>query len=688
MAYEKLNLADGQKFTAEHVAHIEDGIVVLSEEKIGFDPTKQGLPIMYMWGDTTGEDKDNEVTLTYRFGEHSGTLTRKWQGSGSIGLGQELGTILGDPNNGKMNYTIKVDTPFEAKEGWGEQKKYCLKANVADFSHARNLTAARLWGEMCANRTHPSPKLYKCPNWGAVDGFPVLLIVNDEYRGLYTMNIPKDGWMLGMPHEGATQEAIVCAEVGATFYGTPTMGTTYKLEYATDEDNAGWVQESIAALWTAVQNNDSTEIETRLDVDSAIDYLLAVAKCTGGDALSRNYLLHTYDGTKWAFTVYDADTWFGIAWGGDEHVSDDFLPTIMDAADTNYLMRWLVSRVPERIVERYNKLRGKVLSASNLIEMVMDFTAQIPKAVFDAEVARWPGIKTTATNDAHQIVDHIRAREPIIDAEIERLDAPMMAAGATWYNAASADAEMSTITDINFDANYTVTGNEEASWDCSALANGSIMAYRTGTVVTVKPTAHKYILLNTNSNFMFANDGANGASFSSLARITGTEMFTARLSTSMESLCTNVNKLTTPVYIPRGVYIIKNAYRQCWILRKPPVIPKGMLYINGAFHAAGLWELPEIPVGVLEITGAFAECAHAKNVPHVIPDSVQYMANAFSQCYKASGMMEIKAKNIVAYSGAFAVAARDTDGIVLVGSNTQLAELAATNADGKVTVLE
>ncbi len=670
---------------------LEQEVTALSEEmakKLGFDPTKQGLPIWYMWGDTTGEDKDTEVTLTYQFGEHSGTLKRKWQGSGSVDLGKDLGAILGDELNGKFNYTIKLDNAIEAKEGWGLQKKYCLKANVADFSHARNLIATRLWGQARANSASPSPMLYKCPNWGAVDGFPVLLVVNDEYRGLYTMNIPKDGWMLNMPHEGATREAIVCAEVGANFNGTVTMGNakTYEIEYVTDENDAGWVQESLQALWDAVKTSNGEEVKARLDIESAIDYLLMVAKCTGGDALSRNYLLHTADGIKWAFTVYDADTWFGINWGGVGHLADDGLPTVYDCAEANALMLYLVKYIPDKIVARYNELRETVLSAKNIVDMVLDFEAQIPKAVFDAEVVRWPGISTTATNNAAQIIDHIRAREPIIDEEVARLNAPALPTKAGWYNVDASGAAMNTITDINFDPDYVVTGEEEANWDCSRDKNKSIMAYRTGTVVTIKPTNHKYVMLVADSMYMFANDDTN-ASFANLVRITGTEIFTCQPKTSMAYACSNCNKLTTPLYIPHGVINCNAMYTNTWALKKPSVIPNGVMYITSMYNGGGLYTLPQIPGTVREMNNAFAGNALATNLPRVIPAGVITIQNAFKTCRAASGMIEVRATNITNYADAFLNAGVNAaDNIVLVGPNTQLAEIAATNTEGKVTV--
>ena len=696
--YTKQGFTKGQLLKAEHLNYMEEGIdkneaaiTALTEEmvkKLGFDPTKQGLPIWYMWGDTTGESKDNEVTLTYQFGEHSGTLKRKWQGSGSVDLGMALGMhIYGDANKGKFNYTIKLDNAIEAKNGWGLQKKYCLKAYVADFSHARDLCALKLYGQACANRTHPPIDLYKCPNWGGVDGFPVLLIVNDEYYGLYTMNIPKDGWMLNMPTEGATHEAIVCAEVAANFSGPVTLGNgkTYEIEYVTDENDTAWVKESLDALMTAIANENHTEISTRLDIDSAIDYLLLIAKCTGGDALNRNYLMYTRDGVKWTIVPYDADTWFGISWGGEGHLPDDYLPMVIDCTWDNTLMKYLVRHVPDKIVAHYNELRGNVLSASKIAETVLDFSAQIPKAVFDAEVFRWPGIGTTETNNANQIVDHVRAREPIIDAEIERLDAPRLKSGVTWYDTEAAGAEMSTITDINFDPDYLVTGNEEASWDCSAEVNKSIMAYRTGAVVTVKPTNHKYVRLNLNSTYMFANDGTNG-SFSNLVRITGTEIFVANVGTTMQHACNNLNDLTTPVFIPEGVTNTMQMFRNCWKLRIPAAIPNGVMYMSSMYSDAGLWTMPQLPSTILEMGYAFNGCAAATNLPRVIPAGVITMHYAFQNCRAAYGLMRVETAKLTNYENAFKGACTQSDGIVLTGSSPVLAELAATNAEGKVIV--
>ena len=49
-----------------------------------FDPAAYGLPVLYLTGDTTGISKDNEVALSYAYGDRSGTCSLKWQGSSSL----------------------------------------------------------------------------------------------------------------------------------------------------------------------------------------------------------------------------------------------------------------------------------------------------------------------------------------------------------------------------------------------------------------------------------------------------------------------------------------------------------------------------------------------------------------------------------------------------------------------------
>ena len=122
------------------------------------DINEYNLPILALTGDISGMDKDNAVTLNYIYKELSGTCDVKWQGSSSLAYP-------------KKNYTIEFDKAFEAVEGWGTQKKYCLKANFIDFTQCRNVVSAKLWGQKNAKRSPANATLAACPNYGKVINF-------------------------------------------------------------------------------------------------------------------------------------------------------------------------------------------------------------------------------------------------------------------------------------------------------------------------------------------------------------------------------------------------------------------------------------------------------------------------------------------------------------------------------------
>lgn len=374
----------------------------------GWDPTATSLPVLYLAGDTSSMDKDNAVDLTYIYGDKTGTLSCKWQGSSSLAYP-------------KKNFTIKFDTAFEAKEGWGEQKKYCLKANYIDASHARNIICATLWGEMVKSRDGVDSRLTALPNGGAIDGFPVLVFINNEYQGLYTWNIPKDGWMFGMGD--GTNEAVICAEThtDATRFKAEALvdGTDFEMEYVTDEDNTDWVTTSVNALIGAciADSPDMDTIGQYVDIQSAIDYCIFTCFVQGTDIYSKNYLLATYDGTKWFFSAYDLDTTFGNHWTGKSYGNYKTL-SFANLGANHKLMGLILTNNKDELVARYKELRAGTLSEGNLLYLLTNFVCPIPQAAYAAESMIWPQIPGTASNNISQIMNHMRLRLNWLDAEI------------------------------------------------------------------------------------------------------------------------------------------------------------------------------------------------------------------------------------------------------------------------------
>ena len=374
-------------------------------------PNSTTLPVLYMSGDISGMNKDDAVDLKYTYGDQHGTLTCKWQGSSSL-------------NYPKKNYTIKFDTAFEAKEGWGEQKKYCLKANYIDASHARNIICATLWGEMVKSRSGADTRLTALPNGGAIDGFPILVYINDKYTGLYTWNIPKDQWMFGMGD--GEQEAILCAEThtDATRFTATALadGTDFEVEYVTDEDNSDWIAESLNTLIEAcnVDSPDMNAISQYVDIQSAIDYYIFTCFVEGTDIYSKNYLLATFDGTKWFFSAYDLDTTFGNQWTGKGYDVYNKL-SFKQLGDIHKLMGLILANKKSELVSRYNELRETTLSEGNLLYLLTNFICAIPHAAYEMESVIWPAIPGTMTNNISQIMEHMRLRLAWLDKEIESM---------------------------------------------------------------------------------------------------------------------------------------------------------------------------------------------------------------------------------------------------------------------------
>lgn len=387
------------------------------EEDIGFPYERYNLPLLKLTGSMKGISKENKVKLAYAYGELTGNCTLKWQGASSLAYD-------------KKNFTITFDEKRTIVEKWGAQKKYCLKANYIDFSHCRNIVAAKLWGQAVRTRPKRNEKLYDLPNGGAIDGFPIMVAINDEYQGIYTLNIPKDKWMFGMT-DGA-KECILTAEThakGTQFAEEAKVDKTdFEMEYVPDESNTQWVKDSVNTLIRAVMNFSGTtaaDVESALspylDLDSAVDYFIITSMFALTDNLDKNYILMTFDGVKWAFSEYDLDTAFGNCWNGKVYYNPDTVTTLKGFAGSHKLMGILYNCYRAKIKSRYASLRKNVLSEGNVQTVVSNFLVDIPKGLLDHEVVLWPKIPGTNTNNMSQIINWYRLKCIAMDAEVNAL---------------------------------------------------------------------------------------------------------------------------------------------------------------------------------------------------------------------------------------------------------------------------
>ena len=408
------------KASVEYFKDSTDVINSIQNEEI--ERYADGLPVLYLNGDDSLMTKDNAVEMQYTIGKRVGSCTLKWQGSSSITFP-------------KKNFTIKFDNKFEIVAGWGSEKKYCIKANYIDHSHVRNVGCAKLWGQIVRNRISKNlgdasinSRIETLPNCGAIDGFPIVIVLNGKFEGLYTFNIPKDAWMFGMGDSDT--EAILCADYpasnGTRFQGEANLKNDFEVEYAPNEDETDWIKTSVNRLINACVASDGTDLDTTIsqyvDLDSAIDYYIFVAVVHGMDMMHKNYILATYDGIKWFFSGYDMDSVFGLHVDGKYYEPANTVSTsFVGFSGTHKLMGLIKSYKKDVLKARYQELRETVLSEDNIVTTFTNFVTQIPKNIYDMERKRWPTLPSTETSNIQQIADFCRRRMMYLDKQIKSL---------------------------------------------------------------------------------------------------------------------------------------------------------------------------------------------------------------------------------------------------------------------------
>lgn len=408
----------------------------------------------------------------------SGTCDLKFQGSSSLRNNYPKYNYTFEANKGLEFEAVRDDsgakrvvawpedgerviTGFE--KPWGDQRKYCLKANFIDPSGSRNVVSARLWASIVKSRSSSDVvdaadnRLLASPNCGAIDGFPVVVVLNNQFNGLYTFNIPKEDWMFNGVNDEGDIKYIVGGEsnnMAAAGFAAPAEfpeglaqnKTDFAIEYIPDEDDPVAKQVLIDSLNAAIgavmdaktqlkQNPDydwEAAVSPYFDIDSAIDYYIFTCCISGRDNLRKNILYATYGSTedgvpdKWFMSAYDLDTTFGSnPYGkGLYKVKTDYTQ-FKEAADRHNLFYIIYHYAHDKLMERYKELRSDILSDANVWYMFNNFVNAIPKAVYNADADRWASadiVRTmpgTTTANVENFMQYYRMHCALLDKEME-----------------------------------------------------------------------------------------------------------------------------------------------------------------------------------------------------------------------------------------------------------------------------
>lgn len=399
------------------------------------------VPIIELQGDLPA-DASQKKSLSYKYENLEGTATLKWQGQSSLAFP-------------KKNFTIKFDKKFIAKDGWLADNTYVLKGNFNDFSQARNVVSAKIWAEIVKSRnwnyipladndgslivdnTTDGFNVYEdimpgLHGTGAVDGFPVMLVVNGEYYGLYSFVLKKKAETFGFGNSNL-EYALSCERTpdnknqnSVAFKGLADLdGKDFDFEYTkSDEDKANAktsFNNMISKVIEATEENYESVIENYLDIDSVIDYMIFTSLISAADGITKNYLMLSYDGVKWYFSAYDLDCTFGNWQDGWLSQQPSGVPTLADWNRSNRAMHLIYTYGKDRLKARYKELRNGILSVENVRKMFIDYVSDISHALKDEELKLWPQTPASEVHSINQIVEHYRLRAEFIDKEIETL---------------------------------------------------------------------------------------------------------------------------------------------------------------------------------------------------------------------------------------------------------------------------
>ena len=373
------------------------------------------IPLISLTGDLSAIDEADSVSkdikvivgFSYQSKERSFSCVAsvKYQGKSTSTYPKKNYSV----NLLEADSTTKKGVTFQ--DSWGAGSKFVLKSNYTDPSAARNIVLSALYGEIAHDPrlTDPYEELV---NGGAVDGYPVLLYVNGQYRGLYDWNIRKDAWLFGMG-DGTAGEAVVCGtemdvingDDGLVIYpeeGRPSKAWEY--EYVNENyGEEGWAVESFNEMLFAIRNADSAQVKSVIAEYTELPRLLDVIlfNCIFGaeDNITGNHVFCTYDGKKWAPVPYDLDRTLGRSGVSLVEPNADLAEVI----ECNLLYKIVLEAYFEEICARYTSLRDRILTVENVMSLFEEKLQGVDDRYFAAELQKWQEATWLESENAAEI---------------------------------------------------------------------------------------------------------------------------------------------------------------------------------------------------------------------------------------------------------------------------------------------
>ena len=396
------------------------------------EPEELDMPKVFFYGTALPTTKDNvNLTMDYisNTTKFSSLVKLKCQGTSSMSYAKKNFTVNMYSDEAR---TTKLKKDFK---GWGAQSKFCLKANYVDTTHTRNISGARIAYDMVASRPDSPFKqqLLTAPRYGLVDGFPIKLYFNGEFYGIYTWNIPKDGWMFNMDKNNPNH-VVLCAEKN-TDGNSSLINSCQFRQLWTNGDGNDWSVEvgtysqnmvdsfnrCINFVMNATDQEFHDNIGEYFDLYSLLDYYCFSYLTCHLDGLAKNMLMATYDGVHWGASLYDMDSIYGVSWNGASYVATNYQCPEQYQEQFSRLWVRIEQCFATELYARYLELRQGALSLSNIIKHVEEIYDVIPDRVFADEKAKWTNLPQVSTNTMTRFRNYMRDRAVYVDAEMQEI---------------------------------------------------------------------------------------------------------------------------------------------------------------------------------------------------------------------------------------------------------------------------
>ena len=343
------------------------------------------IPKMYFTGDIQNmEEKTDKRQIKVKYESDSLNFESyallKIQGSFSLRF---------DKKN--YNITFYEDSEYTTKQKidikWGEYNKYTLKANWEDPLHARNIVTANMASEL--NKKYGI--LTDSVNYGLTDGFPIEIYANDEFLGLYTLNMHKDN-LFNMDKENENNIALFVETMDNNAFSQLETEEWKNYEVEKGEQNKETLDKLNRVIDFIINSTDEEfvkDFSNYFNLDSVLNYYCFMNFAHLVDNVSRNMFLVTYDGKVWYMVPYD----FDLSWGNefrDESIITDYHNLHTGSyIKTSPLWSRFKKLFKNEINERYTELRQDILTKENVLNKMNSFYKLIPDETLKKEQAKW-----------------------------------------------------------------------------------------------------------------------------------------------------------------------------------------------------------------------------------------------------------------------------------------------------------